>query len=150
MKTIAFDEKNNGWEGFFSFNPDDMISLNNSFYSFRDGNLHEHETNETRRSFYGNISEAKITTVINQASQFDKVFKTLEVESNKSWSVEIKTNLTHGRVENDEFSLRESRWFAHLRKNEDDTDFSDNAVCGIGNCTSALQHFKLHRNTMGA
>ena len=40
--TIAFDEKVKGWVSFYTYIPDNAISLKNSFYSVKNNKLYKH------------------------------------------------------------------------------------------------------------
>ena len=50
--TITFDEINNAWTSFHSYEPEWMERIGNSFYSFKNGNLYLHDDNDTRTNFY--------------------------------------------------------------------------------------------------
>ena len=130
--TIVFDEKNNGWETRFTYYPEQMQDLNDRLFSFKNGNLYEHEKGANARTFYDQKDDCSITTVINDANQYDKIFKTLELESNQKWSALFETNITNGHLDEDEFNQKESRWFASLHKNEDTEDLTGNVLLGIG------------------
>lgn len=133
-KTITYSEKVKGWTSFHSFIPDWIISLNNRFFSIKDGQLWLHNDNENpvRNNFYGEQFNSKIVTVINEANSEDKIFKTLVLEGNKSWDAAIETNYTNSTILKNEFNKRESRFFSHIRKNEDVNDLHGHAAQGIG------------------
>lgn len=137
--TLTFSEKNKGWTSFHKWFPNLMCSLNNKFFTIKDGQLWEHHdrTNPIPNTFYGVKYPSKITTVFNDAPSEDKVFKNLVEEGSHPWSATIETNLTNSTITVDEFNNRESKWMAHTRKNESVTDITDRAQ-GIGNIVSVL------------
>ena len=51
--TLTYSEAVEGWVSFYSFIPDYMIGMNNKLYSFKGGNLYEHNKNSNRNYFYG-------------------------------------------------------------------------------------------------
>lgn len=136
MSTLVFDEKVKGWVSFFSYTPEWMISVGSRFYSFKNANLYEHDTNMQRGNFYDTPNDAVVTTVINDAISDDKVYKTVILEGNKAWETSFVTNYTGGTIKESEYNNRESRWFAHIRKNENQTDYSGSAAQGIGESDS--------------
>lgn len=133
--TVTFDEKVKGWTSFHSYLPDEMIKLNNRFYTFKNGDLWLHNAIGSYLSYYGFSSPANITTVFNQEHQFDKIFKTLITESLNAWSISLSTNYTQGTINLNEFNQRESRWFAYIRQNESSSDLRG-ITQGIGNIQS--------------
>ena len=132
MSTLSFDEKVKGWVSFYGYSPECMLSTGSRFYSFKNGNLYEHDSNEIRGSFYGVDNDAVVTTVVNEAVSDDKVYKTVILEGNKAWATFFKTNYTEGEIRESEYNNRESRWFAHVRKNENEGDYSGSAAQGVG------------------
>jgi len=136
--TVSHSEKSGGWTSFWSYIPDLMLKLNNRFYSIKNGQLYLHnEEDAPRNNFYGTQYTSKIKTAINAANSEDKIFKTMVLESNKPWDVEVETNFAKSTIKKQEFNQRESRQFAYLRKNEDANDFHGNSVQGIGVIQSA-------------
>jgi len=138
--TLSFSEKNKGWTSFHSWNPDWITRLNKNMFTIKDGQLFQHndKNNPVRNNFYEEQFNSEITTVINEANSEDKIFKTLVLEGNKSWEANIKTNYTESNIHKEEFNKRESRFFAHIRKHEDNNDFHGETAQGIGNIVSFL------------
>ena len=139
-KTITFSEKNNGWTGESPFHPGDMTSLDNRFYSFKGGQLYLHndKANPVRCNFYGTQYYPRVKTVFNDAPDTDKIFKTLTTEGNAKWSVIVETNFVTSTVKTNEFVTKESREFAYLRQDEDETSTQGGAVQGVGNLIEAV------------
>lgn len=133
--TLAFDEKVKGWTSFFDYNPDNIIHLNNIFYTIKDGELWQHHVGSTTCNFYGTPYEAKITTIFNEAHHIDKIYKACVLESDRAWTVDFENNLSKGAIANTEFNQKESRWFAYLRQNESASDINGRSF-GIGNITA--------------
>lgn len=133
--TIAFDEKTKGFTSFFTYEPEGMISLDNNFFSFKNGQLYIHNSDSApKNNFYGVQYSSKITTVFNQEHQFDKIFKTIVIEGDRAWDVTLVTNYTNSTIANTEFKQKESRWFGYIRQNEETNDLRSVSQ-GIGNIT---------------
>ena len=89
FSTLAFDEAVKGWVSLFSYRPDQMISLNNNFYSTKDGKIYEHykllSTSDARSVWYGTAYESKVTFIFNQGPSIIKNFQTINYEGNDGW-----------------------------------------------------------------
>lgn len=88
-KTLAFDESVNGFTSFFDYRPDQILSINSSFYTLYEGNLWKHySTNVPRNSFYGIDHNSSITFVFNDQPSLVKTFKTINYEGSNGWQVD--------------------------------------------------------------
>ena len=134
--TLSYSPGAKGWPSFYSFVPEQMIGMNSYFYSFNEGNLYRHNTNETRNNFYGVQYTSKITAVVNDEPSKVKVFKTISLESNSAWDATITADLTSGYIDSSWFSLKEGDYFAHIRRNASDENLSLRSAQGIGQATS--------------
>lgn len=133
-QTITFSEKNKGWTGEFEYIPDAMCRLNNRFFMIKDGQLHLANDNDNpiRNNFFGVQYNSKVTTIINENPNDDKIFKTLIQQSNNPWSANLKTNYTESTIKKEEFNERGSKQFAYIRKSENSLDLTGGASQGIG------------------
>lgn len=135
--TLKFSEKNKGWTSFERWMPNLMCRINNRFFTIKNGQLYRHHdrSNPITNTFYGVKTPSEINTILNEFPSEDKIFKNIIQESSSPWKTTIETNLSNGVIEQNEFNQRESKWFAHTRKNEDDSNLIDR-VQGIGNIVS--------------
>jgi hypothetical protein len=127
--TLTYSETVNGWVSFYSFYPDWMIGMNNYFYSFKGGNLYRHNVNESRNTFYspwwikignpeGAFSASTIQSVFNQGVFENKLFKTISLEGDAKWNVQLQTDLQFsGFIETNWFEKKEASFFAFIRNN---------------------------------
>jgi len=138
-KTIVYDEEVKGWTSFFSYEPELMTGLNGRFFSFSEGELYLHNSkNVPRNNFYGEQYSSKVSVIFNDDPSTEKMFKNIMLEGNKTWSVNLKTNLTEGSIFRDEFHKKKSRYFAYTRRNEDNKELSSFAANGIGVAESVV------------
>ena len=115
--TVSYSENSKGWPSFYSYIPEYMIGMNNFFYTFKGGNLYQHNTNELRNNYYGEQYNSQITSVFNQNPLENKVFKTLNLESNDAWESYLETDIQiNGFMEDGWFEKKEGAWFAYLRQ----------------------------------
>tara|TARA_R110002153_G_scaffold235950_1_gene389315 strand:- start:441 stop:2078 length:1638 start_codon:yes stop_codon:yes gene_type:complete len=92
--TLSFDESVKGWTSFFTYKPDQLLSLRSNFYTMKDNGLWKHySTVDTlnnpvnRGSFYGTTSPTSIQFVFNNNVGLSKVFKTVSYEGSNGWQV---------------------------------------------------------------
>ena len=82
-KTVSFDERVDGWTSFKSFLPESGLSINNIYYTFKNGDLYSHN-NTTRNTFYGTAYESSVNVLFNDIPTSVKSFKTLNYEGSDS------------------------------------------------------------------
>lgn len=140
VKTISHSENNKGWNSFWSYVPDLMTRLNNRFVSVKNGQLwlHNDTENPTVNNFYGVQYGTSIKTIFNDAMAEDKIFKTIALESDQKWQVDLKTNLTNSTINPNEFNTRDSRQFSFIRGNENASSLRGNSAQGIGTISSIV------------
>jgi hypothetical protein len=132
-QTITYSQLVTGWTSFWSYIPDWMIGMNNSFYSWNNGDLYKHNTNEVRNNFYGSQSYSSISTILNQEPTTVKMFKTLELNSTTPWTTTITTDISLGQMDSSFYKNKEDQWFTYIRRPDDGTyDTRALSTCGIG------------------
>lgn len=134
--TLSFSEDSKGWTSFFSFMPEKMIGMNSYFYTFKNGNLYRHNSNEVRNNFYGVQYNSKLTGVFNVESGMVKNFKTVSLNSDDSWNCNIITDLDIGFINKSYFTLKEGDYFGYVRRYESDNNLSMRSAQGIGGISS--------------
>jgi len=85
-KSIVFCLENTGvqphWQGSYSFNPEQFMSLQNKLYSVKDGVLYQHNMTDSFNNFYDTQYTSKIMVISNQLPQRPKVYNNVSVEAN--------------------------------------------------------------------
>jgi len=130
--TLTYSPSSNGWTSFWSYNPDWMLGLNSSFYTWKLGQLYKHDSNSTRNNFYGSNYESKITTVFNVEPTQNKVFKTLDLESTHPWSATFTTDLSNGYNDASYFVEKEGSWMTYIRSVAGTNDNHELYTQGLG------------------
>ena len=133
-ETLSFKEDSKGWVSFKSFIQENGISLNNAYYTFKDGDMYEHNVNATRNMFYGSQFDSSVDVVFNKVPGSIKSFSTLNYEGSQSrvtpeindnpdyydnftktgWYVEsmISNSQELGEME---FWDKEDKWFGQIK-----------------------------------
>jgi hypothetical protein len=130
---VSFKEKSDGWNTRLSYDPEAGISLNNEYYTFKNGELYEH-SNATRSNFYGVQKDTTVTPIFNDAPTSVKNFKTLSYEGDEGWIASIATNKQSGTVST--WKEREGIYFNYIMGDATtlaNIDLKEFSVQGIGN-----------------
>jgi hypothetical protein len=95
--TLSFDERSKGWVSFFDYEPGQIISLNNEYFTTRLGKIYKHyvfaDNTTTRAVFYGETKNSSVTFVFNGAPSMVKNFQTINYEGDTGWKMDsFKTN----------------------------------------------------------
>ena len=91
--TLSFDEQAKGWVSFFSFEPEQMFSIKNNFYTVKSGKIWEHYANPIehpsakRGNFYNSNYPSTVTVAFNAAPANSKTFKTISYEGANGWKL---------------------------------------------------------------
>lgn len=137
-KVVVFDEEVKGWTSFHSYKPDFMVGMNNRFFSFKNGDIYEHDSTLVPRcQFYGEDYPTKISTMVNVNPSDIKEMLALNIEGNTPWNVIIDSYVSSlespisSTIQDVEFILKEGIWYAHTRRNEG-MHFDSKSTYGIG------------------
>ena len=131
-KTITYSTVSEGWNSFWSYQPDWMVELNNVFYTFKNGNMWKHNVNPIRNNFYGTQYSSKIKTIFNNSPLENKMFKSLSINSNEPWSVDIDTNLESSITPSTYFVEKEGFWFSYIRRQDNTVEVKALSTQGVG------------------
>jgi hypothetical protein len=85
--TISYSEGVKGWTSFKSFIKESGLSMNNEYYTFKNGDMYLHHSNSddiTRNEFYGTQYTSTIDMLFNDFSGSVKLFKTINYEGTQS------------------------------------------------------------------
>ncbi len=94
--TVNFDDRSNGWTSFTSFKQESGLSLNNVYYTFSNGKLWQHNSEDvTYNNFYDTgTTESFVTPIFNDAASLVKQFNSLSYEGDEGWDLtSIETDL---------------------------------------------------------
>ena len=151
-KTVNFKEEVQGWTSFASYIPEQGISINDEFYTFKNGEIWQHD-NETRNNYYGVQYNSKVKVVFNEMPDMIKTFKTLNYEGTQAYwqqnltdseyynnqtvngwyASSVETDMQSGYVK--EFKEKEGKWFNYIHGTAttlSNLDTSEFTVQGIG------------------
>ena len=118
--TVSYKENVKGWTSFKSFVPEQGVTLNGTYYTFKDGLIYSHD-NETRNTFYGATEpeNSLINVLMNDSAIAVKDFKTLNYDGDEGWFCnELTTDFSIVGAE--DFIKKENKYFANLKGIKDE------------------------------
>lgn len=118
IDTLTFSNTSQGWTSRWTYRPEWMIGLNNSFYTFKDGSLWQHDVNQEHCVFYDNYDSNpyfSISTIINEAPTEVKMFKTLVIDGTTGLNISGYTDLDQVEMSSSQFIDKEGNWYAYLK-----------------------------------
>jgi len=119
-ETISFNERVNGWTSRKSFVPETGLSLNNQYFTFKNGDIYKHHSNSTHSQFYGvvlgsGVTRCSVKFIMNQPIGQVKRFKTINYLGDLGWLLDtITTSESIGLIGSDGFIKKEGKFFATL------------------------------------
>ena len=159
-ETVSFSENVRGWVSRKSFVPEQGVSLSSSYFTFKTGQIYEHNIeDQPRNNFYGVQHETTITAMLNESPSVIKSFNALNYEGTQSnvdqfktytdpdgnsWNTLSNYNLNDKKgwkvnyIKTDkqegfvkEFIEKEGKWFNYIKGN-DAVNTSDLSFQGLG------------------
>jgi hypothetical protein len=113
--TLSYDSAYNGWVSLFDYQPEQMFSLRDNFYSINGGKVWEHyrsnsNSNSTvpRSSFYGINNDSSVSFIVNDNPTISKSFMTVGYEGSSGW--EISNLGMASDPTGDDFSVSLQEW----------------------------------------
>jgi len=132
--TWAYSDIYGGWLTRITFNPEDMVRINNHFVSFKSGEIFLHNQTENYNTFYNEESASSFEFNFSQEPSTRKHFQNIEIEGTDAWDVAVESDLEAGYINSNDFELKEGVYYSYLRTNNDQIDTSLLSCQGIGNC----------------
>ena len=84
--TLSFNQITQGWTSFKSFGPEDGTSMNNEYYTWKDGSMWQHHQDvedTSRNNFYGTQYTSDVTLIFNDQPGSVKSFGTINYEGSQ-------------------------------------------------------------------
>lgn len=146
--TLTYSDGFEGWPSFYSYYPDWMLGMNNYFYTWRGGDLYQHnDSAQARNTFYydywvkkgqpGNaFTPSSIESVFNQTVLENALFKTIDIQGDDPWETQLSTDIqSSGYIERGWFEKKEQTYFAFIR-NDSTGELPIRSTTGIGSTKS--------------
>ena len=149
--TVTYSEDSKGWISFKSFIKENGLSLNNEYYTVKEGRLWRHHANQTRNNFYNDQYDSHVDILFNEESSTVKSFASMKYEGSQSKITQNRGTAVNGVIYRDneyynneghngwyvesgetdlqkageiEFKNKEGKWFSYM-KGKSVKDISD-------------------------
>lgn len=84
--TIAYNVARKRWDSFYSYSPENMVNVNNRLFSFKQGQVYEHNNNEADYStYYGTRYDYYIKPPFNKEPYAVKLAKSISLADDNLW-----------------------------------------------------------------
>ena len=132
--TVAFSEEAKGWTSFKSFVQDNGLSINNEYYTIKNGAIwRHHDDTIDRNNFYGQQYDSHVDVLFNEKSATVKSFGSMKYEGSQAKTTQNLTDkeyynniqkdgwyVEHGETDLQEagqmeFKSKEGKWFSHMK-----------------------------------
>jgi hypothetical protein len=115
-KTISFNEDENSWATFYSYEPEFMVSNDTDIITFYLGKPYKHNENPTYNNFYGTQYSSIIKFPINSEPSKEKVFQAISFEDADAWDVFAECpNGMQTTISATDFQLIKNMRYAYFR-----------------------------------
>ena len=85
--TLAYSLNSQGWTSRYSFIPETGVSINNNFYTFKNGKIYLHHSNTANRNnFYGTAGNSEVQIIFNDNPSFVSDWLALNYEGTAGWT----------------------------------------------------------------
>ena len=125
--TIAWSPTAEKWLTFYSFIPEMYANIQNKFFSFKDGQMWQHNKLATRNRFYGTDYDSKIEIISKGNPSSVKAYKAISLEGDSKW----KTTLSNAKqraavIQADHYKEKEGMYYANVpRVNDNNVEDSN-------------------------
>jgi len=145
-ESISFSEAVDGWTSRLSYIPENGVSLNGQYFTFKNAQIWKHHSLGIN-NFYGIPYNSSVKFIFNDEPSVVKNFKTIAFEGTQGnttsingWkATSITTDLQQGKVIY--FKGKEGKWFNNIdgiSKNKNTLDSKEFSIQGIGSLSSTL------------
>ena len=133
--TWVYSDVADGFATRQTFNPEEMVRVNNKLISFKNGEVYKHNHDDINNysTFYGVACESSFAFNFSQEPSTRKNFKTIEIEGTDSWDITLKTDLQKGYINSVDLQKKEGVWYGYVRgEGNNAIDTATLSVQGLG------------------
>lgn len=117
-KSVAFNLGQKGFVSYFTNSFDYIKGANGNLYTAYKGELYQNEVTKKMNDLVGQgLFSSSVKFVVNPQMDSDKIFKAIELQSNKPFDTYIKTNYTESFIPAKNYELKESFYSSAILRN---------------------------------
>lgn len=120
--TVAYDVRSTFWSTRYSYIAEQITGLSDRLYTFKDGEIYEHEPTAARNTFYGVAAPSIVEVVANYNPSMVKVYEAVSLEgNNKNWSVELANTDQTSALATSTWEEKEGFYYAPIHQDSNNT-----------------------------
>ena len=122
-KTLVFkiNAEPNFWQGSYSYTSEGYITIQNRLFSFKYGQLYEHNMTDTYCNFYGVQYYSQIMFICNQQPERDKVYDNISIAANMvptfTYFMSLSPYMQVSNLQDFDWERRESMLYCQIYRN---------------------------------
>ena len=141
---IAYDIRGNYWSTRYSYIPEQIISLSDSLYTFKNGIIYQHSPAAARNTFYGVASPSIVEVISNFNPSMVKVYEAISLEGNSSaWSCTMNNSSQISAIASTIWQDKEGFYYAPIHQDSTMGTVSTTSTANITAVDGTSQFFSL-------
>lgn len=141
--TIAYDIRSTWWSTRYSYIAEEIISLSDRLYTFKDGLIYEHNPDAPKNTFYGTAGDTVIEVVSNFNPSMVKAYEAVSLEgNNSSWSCVIDTTDQTSTIASSIWQNKEGFYYAPIHR-DSSNNITYTATANVTSVSGTSELFSL-------
>lgn len=142
--TIAYDIRENFWSTRYSYIPEQIVSLSDALYTFKNGIIYEHNPTVARNTFYGVASPSIVEVISNFNPSMIKVYEAISLEGNSAaWSCTLNNSNQTSALASSIWQDKEGFYYAPIHQDSTMGAVSTTSTANITSVDGTSQFFSL-------
>ena len=142
--TIAYDIRGNYWSTRYSYTPEQILSLSDALYTFKNGIIYQHSPTAPRNTFYGTAAPSIVEVVSNFNPSMIKVYEAISLEGNSNaWSCTMNNSSQTSAIASSIWQDKEGFYYAPIHQDSSMGLVSTTSTANITSVDGTSQFFSL-------
>jgi hypothetical protein len=142
--TIAYDIRENYWSTRYSYIPEQIVSLSDALYTFKNGIIYEHNPTVARNTFYGVAAPSIVEVISNFNPSMIKVYEAVSLEGNSpAWSCTMNNSSQTSAIASTIWQDKEGFYYAPIHQDSTMGAISTTSTANITSVDGTSQFFSL-------
>jgi hypothetical protein len=113
--TTAFDTDSSVWNTRYSFYPENVTSIDDTLYTFKNGVMYKHSSAVPRSTYYGAASAGSIVEVVsNYNPSMVKAYESISLEGSDEWSAVVTNTDQSTTISTTDYEQKERNYYAYI------------------------------------
>lgn len=116
--TAGYDAGSNVWTTLYSFDPENIISIDSLLYTFKAGAMWKHSTDANRNTYYGTAYNSVVEIISAANASMVKTFESISLEGTNAWTTLITNTDQSANILEATYDKRERNWYASIPRDD--------------------------------